>query len=230
VSGSFALICLLLLGPQTAAPATPDPLTGDRAAARAVLNDVLSQRAFAAARGARWSSELRHRLEHWFADVWVRLVGNRLGRPSVARALAWVASAAAIFVLMLWLWRAGRRTRRADALHLETPVADERGWRALAQQAVALIRAGRTRDGARLAYRAAVERLEEDGAFTRDATRTPREYLRLIPAQHRRRPALSMLTSAFERIWYGSRVAGDEEREIVTLLQELECLPREQAN
>jgi hypothetical protein len=231
VSGSLGLICLLLLGPQTAATPPRDQTTDDRSVARAVLNDVLSQRAFANVHSKAWSMEFRRRLREELTNLLTRLFGNRIARPSAARALAWLASAAAVCVLIVWLWRVQRRSRPPGPIQLHTPVRDQREWRALAQQAVDSIRAGRTREGARLAYQAAVQRLEEDGAFPHDAARTPREYLRLMPLQHRRRPALAMLTAAFERIWYGSGTASTAEgRDIVTMLQELECVPREQAN
>ncbi len=231
MSGPFALICFLLLGPQTIASESPGHVIEDRVAARAVLHDVLSQRAFAGARHESWSMGLHRRFEKWLTDLWARLLGSRFGRPSAARVVAWIVSIGAMCVLIAWLWRAARRNRHGDAFQLDAPAREERGWRMLAEQALDLIGTGRTREGARLAYRAAVQRLEDDGAFAHDATRTPREYLRLIPEQHRRRPALSTLTAAFERLWYGSRDASaDEGREIVRILQELECLPREPAN
>jgi hypothetical protein len=231
VSGSLGLICLLLLGPQTASTPARDQTTDDRAAARAVLTDVLSQRAFANVHNKAWSMEFRRRLREELTNLLARVFGNRVGRPSAARGFAWFASAAAVCVLIVWLWRVQRRSRRAGPIQLQASARAQREWRALAQQAVDSIRAGRTREGARLAYQAAVQRLEEDGALPHDAARTPREYLRLMPVQHRRRPALATLTAAFERIWYGSGTAStDEGRDIVTVLQELECVPREQAN
>jgi len=247
VRGSLALIAFLLLTPQVpesvrarevvsdrAAAAVSERAAAaesDRAAAHAVLHDVLSQRAFASMNREAWSTGFRRRLEERLTDIWARLIGSRFSRPSTARAVAWAISSAAVAVLIAWLLRVARRSRRNETFELEAPVRDERGWQALAQHALDLIRGGQTREGARLAYRAAVQRLEDDGLFTRDAARTPREYLRLIPEQHRRRPALSILTGAFERIWYGSQEAStDEGRTIVMLLQELECLPREQAN
>jgi len=231
VCGSLALVGLLLVGPQTAASSAPDQPTVDRAAARAVLHDVLSQRAFSHAGGESRLGQFRRRVDEWFTNLWARVVGNRSLRPSAPRVIAWGASSVALCVLFVWLWRVVRRSQRDQWFELRTPTREDRAWRDIAQRAVELIRAGRIREGARLAYGAAVRRLEEDGAFTHDPTRTPREYLRLVPEQHRRHPALAMLTAAFERIWYGSRDASaDEGREIVRLLRELECLPREQAN
>jgi hypothetical protein len=231
VSGSLVLICLLLGGPQAPPPGADLNLHADRAAARAVLNDVLSQRAFTHSRGQTWEGAMGRWVEDRLTALWARLTGSRFAVPSAPRAVAWIASILAFGVLMAWLWRIVKRSRSAGTFELHVPVRDERRWRALAQEAVDLIRAGQIRDGARLAYRAAVQRLEEEGAFTHDTTRTPREYLQLVPARHRSRPALTTLTKAFERIWYGSTAASpDEGREIMTLLQDLECLPREQAN
>ena len=97
--------------------------------------------------------------------------------------------------------------------------------RALGLEAASLIRAGQIREGARVAYRAAVSRLDEEGALHIDEARTPREYLRLLPPVHRRHAALSALTTTFERIWYGSRAAApDEGDKILALLQDLGCL------
>jgi hypothetical protein len=38
-----------------------------------------------------------------------------------------------------------------------------------------------------------------------DEARTPREYVRLLPASDRRRVPFHELTSEFERSWYGGR-------------------------
>ena len=100
----------------------------------------------------------------------------------------------------------------------------------LGLEAAALIRAGRIRDGARVAYRAGVHRLEEEGALRVDEARTPREYVRLLPRVHRRHATLSALTTTFERIWYGSRAAApDEGDKILALLQDLGCLHADRA-
>jgi len=121
--------------------------------------------------------------------------------------------------------------RRLDEpLGIGTIAARRAAGRELALEAAALVRAGRTRDAVRVAYRAAVHRLEEEGALRADEARTPREYLGSLPAGHRRRPTLGRLTAAFERIWYGARVAPDAGVEIIALLQDLECLSRDHAN
>jgi len=199
--------------------------------ARAALAHVLDDRAFQRARRDSWQRRLVDRVKNWLADAWDRSLGRRFGTRSVAVALAWAASIGAIVVLLIGLARAAaaRRAERPIAFNTGTP--DRTAAGELALEAVSLARAGRVREAVRAAYRAAVRQLEEEGALRVDDARTPREYLRLLPAPHRRRPALAALTTTFERIWYGSSAPGPDEGErIVALLRDLECLSRDHAN
>ena len=210
-----------------AAPATPP----DRTAARTALHGVLAQRAFAQARASTWQNDLLGRAERWLSDLWDRTLGRRVGQRTVARVLAWGAATAAVLALLVWLTRMTVRFREDGPLGIGATPPRRVPGRELAAEAAALIRAGRTREASRLAYRAAVQKLEEEGALKVDEARTPREYLALLPPPHRRRPSLSALTTAFERLWYGSHAASpDEGRSILALLQDLECLPRDPAN
>ncbi len=67
--------------------------------------------------------------------------------------------------------------------------------------------------------------LEEEGAWRSDDTRTPREHVRLLPADHRRRPLFADVARRFEQVWFGGRAATpDDTRSELTRLQELGCL------
>jgi hypothetical protein len=211
---------------RAAATAAPRDITGDRAALRAVL----SQRGFARAQAGSWQADLRRRFSEWLSDLWGRTFGQRVGQRTVAMAFAWAVSIAAVVVLAVWLTRTATRRRKEGPLTIDDGPPRRDSSRALALEAAAMIRSGRTRDAARVAYRAAIHRLEEEGALRLDETRTPRESLGLLPVPHRRRAPLSALTAAFERIWYGSEVpSADEGRAILALLQDLECLSRDRA-
>jgi uncharacterized protein (DUF1778 family) len=225
VIASLALAGSILLAPQTGA-ARPDP-----AAARVALHHVVAQPAFVHARAESWQSRTRRRFSEWLTDLWTRTVGGIVARRTFVLGFAWIAAAAALAVLLVWLGRLARRSRAETPLTLGADAPRRAGGRELARQAVELLRAGRTREAVRVAYRAAVQRLEEEGALKVDDSRTPREYLGLLPSPHRRRAPLSALTAAFERLWYGSRApSADDGREIVALLQDLECLSRDRAN
>ena len=76
--------------------------------------------------------------------------------------------------------------------------------------------------GGRCAYHAVLHRLDEDGAWTIAEDRTPREYLRLLPAADRRLPAVSFVARLFEGTWYGGADPGlDEARAAVHHLGDL---------
>lgn len=211
---------------RAASAAAPRDLQTERAALRAVL----SQRAFANVRSDQWQADLRRQFTEWLSDFWNRAFGVRIGQRTVAIGLAWAASIAAVVLLMVWLTRTTARRRSERPLTIGGGPPERASSRTLALEAASMIRGGRTRDGARVAYRAAVHRLDEEGALRLDETRTPRESLGLLPVPHRRRAALAALTATFERIWYGLEAPSpDEGGAILALLQDLECLARDRA-
>ncbi len=122
----------------------------------------------------------------------------------ILRYATWVIAAVA-FVLLAWLtWRVLRGASR-DTAARPRPVrgadpVDARTWAARARAAAA---AGDAREAVRCAYHAVLHRLDEDGAWTIAEARTPREYMRLLPAADRRQPAVSFVARLFEGTWYG---------------------------
>lgn len=228
----FAIVLFALVLAGAALSAVPrqgaSGTIGDRrAAARRTVEAVLAQRAYAGVTSRTWQADLRRRFNEWFMRLWARTLGRRIGERTIAWLLAWVTAAGAILVLVAWLLRSAARRRIERPTALGQPAPPRLPGHILAEQAVALLRQGNAREGARLAYRAAVHRLEEERAFDIDDARTPREYLARLPPAHARRPPLARLTSLFERIWYGSRPAtAEDSSELVALLQDLECLTR----
>jgi len=92
--------------------------------------------------------------------------------------------------------------------------------------------AGDLREAVRCGFHAAVRRLEEQGSWSVDDARTPREYMRLLHGDDPRRTMFGDLTRRFEQVWYGHRSAtGEDVRHIAAHLERLGCLrPGEQAN
>ena len=109
--------------------------------------------------------------------------------------------------------------QRFPALTGDTRAAPARDW---AQEARSAAARGEFREAIRLIYGAAVLALGEAGAWQVDRSRTHREYVRLLPADSRRRPHLITLTDCFERVWYGRVPASDSDYE--SALAELESL------
>ena len=84
--------------------------------------------------------------------------------------------------------------------------------------------AGHRREGTRFAYNAAIRKVEEEGGWRIDETRTPREYLPLLRSNDSRRAPVKEVTEQFERVWYGNRAVSEEDiRSLKTNLEKLGC-------
>jgi hypothetical protein len=194
--------------------------------ARAALTDVLARAEYKQIAQASAVARLRERVLAWMMRLWQRLGGGPLGQRGTAVALAWILTILAIMALATMLARMLMRPDRTG-FPLRPGGPDGRGKpaRAWARDALG---AADAREAIRCAYRAVVSGLEEEGAWRRDDTRTPREYGRLLPASHRRRTLFTDVARRFEEIWFGARAATDDDRAaVLARLKELGCLPAE---
>ena len=149
---------------------SPDP--------RATLTAILSRREFAAGRNAEWGAALRRRLTEWLESIWRRLGGDRVNSRTTAFVLATLAIVIGAVSLAVWLIRRsapahGSATGAANGSRLVVACLGGARDRTAA-------RSGDAREAARCGYRAALRRLEEQGIWQIDESRTAREYLRLL--------------------------------------------------
>lgn len=191
---------------------------------RDALEDVLARREFQNAR-AGWMSQMQQAISRWIRDLLERLVGERLASRNSAIVLAWIAGFAAFAGLAVWLARfldkPGGATRLGFARSL-APRVSAREW---ALRAVSALRAGDIKEAVRCAYNGALRRIEEQGTWRIDQSRTPREYLRLLSRNDARWPAVRELTDQFEQIWYGNRrIQEDDAHRVGKNLELLGCL------
>lgn len=202
----------------TVTPYDPGP-------ARATLDEVLARPEFAQISRDTAMARLQARLVEWFRRWWARLGGDRLPVRSTATLFAWAASVAALAVLVGWVIHMLRRANRVRRGLGEPAASRGVSAEAWARQAVA---AQDLKESARCAYRALVSRFDEDGTWRADAARTPREYIGLLPGDHRRRPLVEDVARRFEEIWFGGRPATEDDRvAMMRRLRELGCLPVE---
>ena len=146
-----------------------------------------------------------------------------LGRRGTAIAFAWIAVLVALAMLTSWLMRVILRSSQSERVGLTPAPSKRRSARAWARDATT---AADPREAMRHAYRALICGLEEEGAWRLDDARTPREYLRLLPADHRRRGPAADVIRRFEEVWFAARVATEDDRAaVVARLKELGCLP-----
>jgi len=200
-------------------PSTPDLKT-----AHGKLEEILNRREFRNVQGPSWISRLRRRLGVWILEGMEKLLGPLRIPQSVTRTFGWGLAIGLVLIFLVWLVRQflGRPFQRA--LDLSGAPPPTRGWRDWARQAVAAAARGQHRDAIRLAYWAGVFRLEESGVWQVERARTPREYLRLLPAGHPQRDPLATLTARFERVWYGGQAASaDDFQFTITQLEALGC-------
>lgn len=191
--------------------------------ARQRLESILSRKEFSAVHGPTLWDYLRLRLQEWLLTLMDKIFGGLTRYPDAGGILVWAAVAVLLSILALWLRRTWLRSKGV-ALQLPEPLPPPRDWRDWAREAAGAAARGDYRQAIHSAYWAAIQRLESLGAWPSDDSRTPREYLRLIPPGHEHNPALSALTLRFEAVWYGNRPAKEAEfKEILGHLEALGC-------
>ena len=219
---------LTVIRDEVAASADPP---GRQAHAREALARVLSRPEFQQSAAGRWREDLQRWVGEWLEDLWTRLGGGPGTGRRAGIVLAWIAALGALSALGFWMVRTIAQRKPGTSLGLGAAASRQLRARELALQSLAAGRAGDAREAVRVAYRAALVRLEEQGAWRLDDARTPREYLRLLRASDGRRAPLTDLTRRFEQVWYGNQPAALDDAACVRAhLEELGCLrPGERA-
>ena len=197
---------------------------GIDATARGKLNAILARREFRGVHGPTWFDRMVERLRAWLAK-WTSRLGIKLaGHPAIATAVFWILLICGIGGLLAWMVRQLLERSGTQSFQLrapETHILDSRQQMAQAREAAAR---GEYRDAIRLAYWAAIERLEELGLWSLDPTRTHREYLRLVRSDQPQREPLAVLTRQFELAWYAAQPSSaDDFQTVMTQLEKLGC-------
>lgn len=196
----------------------PSPPSVNRSDARAELTKILSRREFAAARPPTFWERLTQKILDWIGALIRSILNFAKAHPTTGAILFWVVASIAVIFLGLLLLRFWTRKSRIAAPPPDSDIAVRtwQQWMAAAKEAG---ERGDLRAAIHFAYWAAVVRLQETGVLPHDLTRTPREYLRLLPDRTASREALAALTGALERFWYASRPAAPAD-----LRQSFDCL------
>jgi len=192
---------------------------------RGALADVLAAPEFRGRQRYAGLMAFVDRVRRWLRSWLPEARQGAAAAVPILRYATWVIAVIA-FGLLAWLtWRVLRGASRDTAarprpMRGADPV-DARTWAARARAAAA---AGDAREAVRCAYHAVLHRLDEEGAWTIAEARTPREYMRLLPAADRRQPAVSFVARLFEGTWYGgAKPAIDDAQTAVRHLKEIGC-------
>lgn len=191
---------------QAAAYETP---ASDSSSRHALLNDILSRSEFRNVHGQTWMDRLKERLTR----LLVRLLGRALASsaiPTISNLLVYGLIVLAVVALSYWMYRSLREGARLETIMPVAVPVSAKEWPLWMSEARAAAGRGEWRDAIHLAYWGGISFLEMQGAWRPDIARTPREYLRLLPAMSDHQPALGALTRRLEAVWYGMQTADAE--------------------
>ena len=191
--------------------------------AHGALTKILARSEFHQVHGATWWDRLKYRIELWIFRQLSRFFGSS-SAPVVGHILVWALVGLAVLALAYFLLRTMRQNVRLESIMPEVLPVSAKQWRVWMKEAHAAAAQARWRDAVHLAYWAGISFLEESGMWRPDQARTPREYLRLLPADSEHRSALKNMTRRLEVTWYGNETAGPETfSETVANLEALGC-------
>ena len=190
---------------------------------RAALQKILARPEFHQVHGPTWLDRLQYKISEWLYELLSKFVGSS-SVPVIGRSLVWVLVALAVLALAWLVYREIKRNARVEGLIPDVAPVSAKSWVTWLAEAQAAAAGGKWRDAVHLAFWGGISFLEASGTWRPDAARTPREYLRLLPAGNEHRPALSALTRQFEVTWYGYQPAGpDSFAETLNQLEKLGC-------
>jgi hypothetical protein len=200
------------------------PAARDTAAsARTQLDRILARREFAPVRPPTLWERLSQRIIDWISGIIRSIVAYAKQHPTSGTILFWLAATVAVGFLGFWLLRLWSGKRRT-LLPQPEPVTLGWTWQQWVLSAREARDRGDTRRAIHCAYWAAVVRLQDTQLLPRDFTRTPREYLGLVPDHEISRAPLAALTSALERFWYAARPASPADlHESLANMESLGC-------
>ena len=195
----------------------------DTTGAHAALTRILARSEFHQVHGATWWDRLKYRIEMWIFRQLSRFFGSS-SAPVVGHVFVWTLVALAVLALVYFILRAMLQNARLESIMPDVLPVSAKQWRVWMKEAHTAAAQGLWREAVHLAYWAGISFLEESGMWRPDQARTPREYLRLLPADSEHRSTLKSLTRRLEVTWYGNEVAGPETfSETVANLEALGC-------
>ncbi|MEJ2009299.1 MAG: DUF4129 domain-containing protein [Acidobacteriota bacterium] len=197
----------------------------DDASAHEKLNEILAMREFSGVHGPTWFDHLLQRIRRWLVK-WVERLDSKTGsHQGIADFIFWVVLIFGGGGLLFWMVQRLLQGPGSRSLELRAPVAEAASsWEQLTREARRAAGLGEYRDAIRLAYWAAICRLDDVGLWTVDHTRTHREYLRLVKPDQPLHEPLATLTRQFEMAWYAARPSSANDFEsAMSQLERLGC-------
>jgi hypothetical protein len=195
----------------------------DSSSRRALLNTILARREFNSVHGPTWMDRLKQRLTQWLIRILGRAFTSSL-IPNLSNYFVYGLILIAVLVAAYWMYRSLRESAHLVTIMPSALPVSAKEWPIWLAEARGAATRGDWREAVHLGYWSGISFLEAQGAWRPDAARTPREYLRLLPASSQQLPALRSLTGELESVWYGMRAAdADSFQQTLAKLEKLGC-------
>jgi hypothetical protein len=176
-------------------------------ATRKQLDQILSAREFDQVRGPTALELFKQRLQAWIQKLLRKITPKIPDIDDVGQWFVWGMIALAAAVAAVWLFRISRENMGSGQREILPFLPSSRNWREWLTDARSRAARGEWRDAIHFGFWAAVSRLESEGVWPPDKTRTPREYLNAIPGSSLSKEDFAAITRKFEASWYGGRPA-----------------------
>jgi hypothetical protein len=180
-------------------PSRADDVTRKR------LEQILIAREFERVRGPTPLDLLKERLQAWIGKLLRKINPKIPDVQDLGQWFVWGMIALAAAVVGVWLYRVSQESMGDGKREILPFMPSSRNWREWLADARARAALGEWRDAVHFGFWAAVSRLESEGVWPPDKTRTPREYLNAIPGSSLSKEPFAAMTRKFETSWYGSR-------------------------
>ena len=174
-------------------------------ATRKGLDEILSAREFDRVRGPTALDLFKQRVQAWIRNLLRKINPKLPDLQDAGQWFVWGMIALASVIAGIWLYRVSQQNMGADTREILPFMPSARNWREWLADARARAAQGEWRDAIHYGFWAAVSRLESEGVWPPDKTRTPREYLNAIPGSSLSKEPFAAMTRKFEASWYGSR-------------------------
>lgn len=181
----------------------------DASGARAALPRILAGREFSDVHAPTWIDRMKERVARFMFELLGRAFQSSW-IPTISRLFVGGLIALAVVMLAFWMYRALRSNVAHETLRVASLPVSAKEWTTWLAEARSAADGGNWREAIHFAYWCSITFLEARGMWRPDRARTPREYLRLLPASSEHHPALTALTRCFERVWYGTDAADAE--------------------
>jgi hypothetical protein len=173
-------------------------------ATRKRLDEILSAREFYRVRGPTALDLLKQRIQAWIGKLLRKIDPKIPDVQDLGQWFVWGMIALAAAIAGVWLYRVSQQNMGTGKREILPFMPSTRNWREWLADARVRAAQGEWRDAVHFGFWAAVSRLESEGVWPPDRTRTPREYLNAIPGSNLSKEPFAAVTRKFEASWYGS--------------------------